>query len=132
MAVSQVVTVNMGAVSLNPGEYLLYSLFPSNGNPIWAYSCVDRRGIFQVSNDPRAQYCWCLLNGGPGPNPLWVSLDRARGAVDDYVVYLDFAQVQSYRVNVVRMPSKVVVQEITFTAQFPSDKYPVPLDVTGL
>jgi hypothetical protein len=132
MAVSAIVTVNMGAVSLNPGEYLLYSLYPSVGNPLWYYSCVDRKGIIQVSNNPRSQYSWCLLNGGPGPNPLWVSLDRSLNVADVYVLYLLFTQVQSYRISVTREPSKVVVQDITLTAQFHTDTYPVPLDVTGL
>jgi hypothetical protein len=132
MAVNKVVVVDMGAVSLNKGEYLLYSLFPSAGNPFWAFSCADRRGIFQVSNDPQPQYRWCVLNGGPGPNPLWVSTDRSPGVPDVYVVFLLFAQVQSYRLQVVRYPMNIVVQDMTLTAQTPSDTYPVPFDITAL
>jgi hypothetical protein len=132
MAVIKSTVVDMGAVSLNKGEFLFYSLFPSAGNPFWSFSCAHRKGIFQVSNEPRPQYNWCVLNGGPGPNPLWVSTDGSPSVPDLYVVYLIFAQVQSYRLSIVRRPVNVVLQDVTFTAQLRTDTYPMPFDVTAL
>ena len=131
MAVNVSTVVDMGAVSLAANESLLYSLFPSAGNPIWSFSCSDRKSIFQISNDPRPRYDWAVINGGPAPNPLTVSTDRGKGIADIYAIFFVFAQVKSYRITVVKHPVNVVVQDITLTAQSPTDTFPVPLGITA-
>jgi hypothetical protein len=130
MAVNISTVVNMGAASLVPGEFLLYSLFPSAGNPIWSFSCSDRKGIFQVSETPKPEYKWAIINGPP-PNPLHVPIDRDIRIADVYAVFLIFAQVQSYRLTVVKKPINLVIQDITLTAQLRTDTFPVILGVTG-
>jgi hypothetical protein len=129
MAVTVTTVVDMGAVTLGQNEFLFYSLFPSAGNPIWSFSCADRKGIFQVTNNPHPQYNWAVLNG-PAPNPFVVSTDRARGIADIYGIFLVFAQVQSYRITVAKRPLNVTVQDITLTAQLRIDTFPVPLTLT--
>lgn len=47
---SRIVTVNLGAISLHGGEVLAYSLFPSAGNPIWVFGCIDRHAILAVKD----------------------------------------------------------------------------------
>ena len=130
MAVNIQRAVDMGAVSLAPNEFLLYSLFPSAGNPIWSFSCSDRKGIFQISNNPRPRYDWVVING-PSGNPLTVPLDRCTGIADIYAIFFVFAQVQSYRFTVVKRPVNVVIQDVTLTAQLRTDTLPYPLGVTA-
>jgi hypothetical protein len=132
MPVSRVVVVNMGAATLAVGEGLEYIISPSGGNPTWAFACQHRQ-IFQVNNKPLPQYLWYLVNNVPIPPPaVGVGVDTSQNQPDIYVVAFAFMQTRSYRLQVLKRPSNVVVQDITYTSQVNTDSIREPLTVIPL
>jgi hypothetical protein len=53
------VATNLGATPLAANEVLVYKLFASGANPIWAFGCADRL-LVSVSNHPLPTYTWYL------------------------------------------------------------------------
>jgi hypothetical protein len=126
-------TVDLGAISLHAGEVLAYSLFPSAGNPIWVFGCIDRQAILAVKDTPRAQYQW-LLSPTAVPSPPSMPVcptDRPVNTADMYVVYMSFVAVTNYRLLVVKQPGNVTIQDISYECHMPAS-YPEPLRVTLL
>jgi hypothetical protein len=124
------VTTNLGAAPLAGNEVLVYKLFASGANPIWAFGCADRL-LVSVSNHPLPSYTWYLSQQPfSGPDGPAYTLDRPANVTDVYVVALSFAAVVQYRLLVTKQPGNVVIQDITYNSFDAHDAYREPLDVT--
>jgi hypothetical protein len=134
MSVDRHIIVNMGIAVLVPGDFLIYKLAPSNGNPRWVYACQDRQ-IFSVTT-PQPLYQWFLVNNGPTPTPLWVPTDRPPNVDDIYIVGISFAQTRSYRLQIASLhagappTAAIVVQDIIYTSDNPTDSFREPFTVS--
>jgi hypothetical protein len=126
------VTTNLGATPLAANEALVYKLFASGANPIWAFGCADRL-LVSVSNHPLPVYTWYLAqNPAPAPDGPVYTLDRPLNAQDVYVVALSFAAVVQYRLLVVKQPGNLTIQDITYNSFDAHDAYREPLDVSAI
>lgn len=127
MAVSRNVTVDKGVASIGDGEYLAFRLTtpPNPVNPMFVFTCEDRRSILVVEDDPREEYLWYLgdvpANIDDGPN---FSLDRGLGLRDRYVIDLLFAQCRGYRLEITKLPINDLRLDITYDSSSATDRYP--------
>jgi hypothetical protein len=124
------VATDLGATPLAANEVLVYKLFASGANPIWAFGCADRL-LASVSNNPLPSYTWYLAQQPfPATDGPSFTLDRAVNVTDVYVVALSFAAIVQYRLLVVKQPGNVTVQDITYNSFDAHDAYREPLNVT--
>jgi hypothetical protein len=114
-----------GAVELQGSEYLLYSLFPGVGSPIWSFGCMDKEKPRLTDNDiPQSPYRWVVgAPGAPAPAELpHVALDHAKNETDRYVLNMSFAGTPTYRLLVVKQPGNETIKDVTFERDIAKDQ----------
>ena len=125
------VIVDMGAASLGSTEALAFRILPSAGNPAFAFGCEDHQR-FSHSGSPQPQFIWFLGTAPPVPGEPSFPLDRPAGTPDRYGVQLFFAQCPSYRLQILKLPTKALVLDILYSSDIPNDQFIEPFTVTAL
>jgi len=123
VSVQATVRVGHGFVALGSGDYLQYFLIQP-GIAHGAFACEHRAPI--VSINGAGNHAWVLSTTGV-PSPNLFLLDLGPGGYDNYVVSMVFAQAQAYTLRVVRQPASIMVQDIDFVSNSPTDIYHHPL-----
>jgi hypothetical protein len=130
MPVSRVVTVNLGAVQIQPSEFLLYTLSAGVGSPLWAFGCIE--GSKLASTDfSQVPHEWQLGGARPSaPELRHVLLDRGESSPDRYVLDLQFGGTATYKLRVVKQPGNQLIQDISYESHINTDSFAETLRVT--
>jgi hypothetical protein len=123
VSVQLTVRVAHGYVALGLSDSLQYELTPG-GIAQGAFACEHRKPIVPI-NGP-GNHTWRLATSGmAGPNVFLV--DQGPGVYDVYVATMLFAQAKAYTLRIIRQPANLVVQDIDFASNAPTDIYHQPL-----
>jgi hypothetical protein len=123
VSVQLTVRVAHGYVALGLGDSLQYFLTPG-GIAQGAFACEHRKPIVPI-NGP-GNHAWLLATTGmTGPNAFLV--DQGPGVYDVYVATMLFAQAKAYTLRIIRQPANLVMQDIDFVSNAPTDIYHQPL-----
>lgn len=130
MPVNRVVTVNFGTVQIQPSEFLLYTLSPGIGSPLWAFGCIE--GSKLASTDfSQVPHEWQLGGAAPSaPELRHVPLDRGENDPDRYVLDLQFGGTPTCKLRVVKQPGNQIIQDISYESHINTDSFGEPLRIT--
>lgn len=126
------VAVDMRGTDLAAGETLAFRLLPAEGDPDWEFACLDGR-IFHDQNHPRPEYRWYVGSPlvGISDGPLFRP-HRPAHVADVYLVRIHFARCPSYRLEIMKLPQRVIVLDITYTNSNTAAEFTEPFTVTAV